>query len=116
MIPTRLFRNVSLFSQVWDVAWLRVHGDEPRFCHASHAVRSLCTHFSVTRARATWLKNAVAEGHAGTQKVAGSRWKLLGMASFLGGERRQVDGVNVYFKGGVIYFPGRTFIQLERVI
>lgn len=39
-----------------------------------------------------------------------------GQASFPGSECRQVVGVNVYFKGGVIYFSGRKFTQLERII
>ena len=39
-----------------------------------------------------------------------------GLASFLGSECRQADGVNVYFKGGVIYFSDQKFIQLERII
>lgn len=39
-----------------------------------------------------------------------------GRASFLASECRQVGGVNAYFKGGVIYFSGRKFIQLERII
>lgn len=81
----------------------------------------MCVHFfPAVRAWEMGLKNG---GHCGSgRKIQGRRLLVEapgcsnGWASFLGREGRQVDGVSVYFKGGVIYFSGRKFIQLDRII